>query len=115
MGFAPGVWYSSAECYVQNQSDQMVIYNVAKILEQAVPLMEHPSPNFLTQLEEDMMKLILKQGTMVSFVTVLNYSCAEWNLYSETYFLCTSLWYVLDLAKLCQLLGVCCQQCHTQS
>lgn len=55
----------------------MVIYNVAKILEQAVPLMEHPSPNFLTQLEEDMMKLILKQGTMVSFVTVLSYSCAE--------------------------------------
>lgn len=31
----------------------------------AVPLMDHPSESFLAQLEEDMMKLILKHGMMV--------------------------------------------------
>lgn len=43
----------------------MVIYNVARILELSVPLMEHPSEGFLAQLEEDMMKLILKHGQTV--------------------------------------------------
>ena len=43
----------------------MVLHNVARILEQAVPLMDHPSENFLAQLEEDMMKLILKHGMLV--------------------------------------------------
>ena len=43
----------------------MVIHNVARILELSVPLMDHPSESFLAQLEEDMMKLILKHGTMV--------------------------------------------------
>ena len=50
---------------MQTASDMVVIHNVAKILELAVPLMEHPSENFLAQLEEDMMKLILKHGMMV--------------------------------------------------
>lgn len=31
-----------------------------------MPLMDHPSESFLAQLEEDMMKLILKHGMMVS-------------------------------------------------
>ena len=44
----------------------MVLHNVARILELAVPLMDHPSEGFLAQLEEDMMKLILKHGMMVS-------------------------------------------------
>lgn len=44
----------------------MVLHNVARILELIVPLMEHPSESFLVQLEEDMMKLILKHGMMVS-------------------------------------------------
>lgn len=30
-----------------------------------MPLMDHPSETFLAQLEEDMMKLILKHGMMV--------------------------------------------------
>ena len=37
----------------------MVLHNVARILELAVPLMDHPGESFLAQLEEDMMKLVL--------------------------------------------------------
>lgn len=43
-----------------------MLHYVAKILELVVPLMEHPSESFLAQLEEDMMKLILKHGMMVN-------------------------------------------------
>lgn len=46
----------------------MVICNVAKILELVVPLMDHPSESFLTTIEEDLMKLILKYGMTVSDV-----------------------------------------------
>lgn len=45
----------------------MVICNVAKILELVVPLMDHPSENFLTTMEEDLMKLIIKYGMTVSW------------------------------------------------
>ncbi|KAL0194116.1 hypothetical protein M9458_012412, partial [Cirrhinus mrigala] len=45
--------------------DFMVICNVAKILELVVPLMDHPSESFLTTIEEDLMKLILKYGMTV--------------------------------------------------
>uniref|UniRef100_A0A671PY36 Nipped-B protein n=1 Tax=Sinocyclocheilus anshuiensis TaxID=1608454 RepID=A0A671PY36_9TELE len=48
-----------------SQSDFMVICNVAKILELVVPLMDHPSESFLTTIEEDLMKLILKYGMTV--------------------------------------------------
>ncbi|KAK1883924.1 Nipped-B-like protein [Dissostichus eleginoides] len=47
------------------QNDFMVICNVAKILELAVPLMEQPSETFLTTIEEDLMKLIIKYGMTV--------------------------------------------------
>lgn len=50
----------------QTQNDFMVICNVAKILELVVPLMEHPSETFLTTIEEDLMKLIIKYGMTVS-------------------------------------------------
>ena len=50
----------------QSQTDLLVLHNVARILELSVPLMDHPSEGFLAQLEEDMMKLILKHGMMVS-------------------------------------------------
>ncbi|XP_077478659.1 nipped-B-like protein B isoform X2 [Stigmatopora argus] len=53
----------SAKC--NNQNDVMVICNVAKILELIVPLIDNPSENFLTVIEEDLMKLILKYGMMV--------------------------------------------------
>ena len=43
----------------------MVLHNVARILELSVPLMEHPSEVFLAQLEEDMMKLVLRHGMTV--------------------------------------------------
>lgn len=46
----------------------MVICNVAKILELVVPLMELPSETFLTTLEEDLMKLIIKYGMTVSAI-----------------------------------------------
>ena len=49
----------------QTQSDFMVICNVAKILELVIPLMEHPSETFLTTIEEDLMKLIIKYGMTV--------------------------------------------------
>lgn len=51
---------------LQTQSDFMVICNVAKILELVVPLMDHPSESFLTTMEEDLMKLIIKYGMTVS-------------------------------------------------
>ena len=46
----------------------MVLHNVARILELAVPLMDHPAESFLAQLEEDMMKLVLKHGMLVIVV-----------------------------------------------
>ena len=49
----------------QTPGDYYVLHYIAKILELIVPLMEHPSESFLAQLEEDMMKLILKHGMMV--------------------------------------------------
>lgn len=52
----------------QSQNDFMVICNVAKILELVVPLMEHPSGTFLTTIEEDLMKLIIKYGMTVGLV-----------------------------------------------
>uniref|UniRef100_A0A673KJ00 Nipped-B protein n=1 Tax=Sinocyclocheilus rhinocerous TaxID=307959 RepID=A0A673KJ00_9TELE len=55
--------YLTTKC--SSQSDFMVICNVAKILELVVPLMDHPSESFLTTIEEDLMKLILKYGMTV--------------------------------------------------
>ncbi|XP_064624377.1 nipped-B-like protein isoform X2 [Lineus longissimus] len=55
--------YLDIKC--NNQGDYLVIHNVAKILELVIPLMDHPSEGFLAQVEEDMMKLILKHGMMV--------------------------------------------------
>ncbi|KAJ8401576.1 hypothetical protein AAFF_G00378930 [Aldrovandia affinis] len=55
--------YLTTKC--NTQSDFLVICNVAKILELVVPLMEHPSETFLTTIEEDLMKLIIKYGMMV--------------------------------------------------
>lgn len=49
----------------------MVICNVAKILELVVPLMEHPSETFLATIEEDLMKLIIKYGMTVRFLSFL--------------------------------------------
>ncbi|KAM4635314.1 nipped-B-like protein B isoform 2-T2 [Polymixia lowei] len=55
--------YLTTKC--NTQSDFMVICNVARILELVVPLMEHPSETFLTTIEEDLMKLIIKYGMTV--------------------------------------------------
>ncbi|ROL54214.1 Nipped-B-like protein B [Anabarilius grahami] len=55
--------YLTTKC--NTQSDFMVICNVAKILELVVPLMDHPSESFLTTMEEDLMKLIIKYGMTV--------------------------------------------------
>ncbi|KAI7793696.1 putative nipped-B-like protein B-like, partial [Triplophysa rosa] len=55
--------YLTTKC--NTQSDFMVICNVAKILELVVPLMDHPSETFLTTIEEDLMKLIIKYGMTV--------------------------------------------------
>eukprot|EP00794_Sanderia_malayensis_P008158 gene8158-9031_t len=52
--------YLSIKC--NTQGDALVVQNVAKILENVVPLVEHPNPKFLADLEEDLMKLLLKQG-----------------------------------------------------
>lgn len=55
--------YLTTKCNTQN--DFMVICNVAKILELVVPLMEEPSESFLSTVEEDLMKLIIKYGMTV--------------------------------------------------
>ncbi|KAL8600997.1 hypothetical protein ACOMHN_030654 [Nucella lapillus] len=55
--------YLDIKC--SSQSDYLVLHYVARILELVVPLMDHPSENFLMTLEEDMIKLILKHGMMV--------------------------------------------------
>ena len=57
---------------LQTQSDFLVLHYVARILELVVPLMDHPSEIFLVSVEEDMMKLILKHGMMVSRKIVIN-------------------------------------------
>ena len=44
----------------------MVLHNVARILELAVPLMDHPGKSFLAQLEEDRMKFVLNHVMLVS-------------------------------------------------
>ncbi|KAM4527458.1 nipped-B-like protein B isoform 2-T4 [Odontesthes bonariensis] len=55
--------YLTTKCNTQN--DFVMICNVAKILELVVPLMENPSETFLTTIEEDLMKLIIKHGMTV--------------------------------------------------
>ncbi|XP_034047622.1 nipped-B-like protein B [Thalassophryne amazonica] len=55
--------YLTTKCNTQN--DFMVICNVAKILELVIPLMDQPSETFLTTIEEDLMKLIIKYGMTV--------------------------------------------------
>ena len=44
----------------------MVLHFVSKILKEVVPLMEHPSESFLAALEEDLVKLTMKHGQLVS-------------------------------------------------
>lgn len=66
-------WSTSYSCHVsilsfQTQNDFMLICNVAKIVELVVPLMDDPSETFLTTIEEDLMKLIIKHGMMVRFI-----------------------------------------------
>ena len=50
---------------VSSAGDSVIINYVSKILELVVPLMEHPNPKFLAELEEDAMKLMLKQSQNV--------------------------------------------------
>lgn len=52
----------------QTPNDFVVICNVAKILELVVPLMDNPSETFLTTIEEDLMKLVVKYGMTVSLI-----------------------------------------------
>ncbi|XP_023223902.1 nipped-B-like protein [Centruroides sculpturatus] len=55
--------YLSMTC--NKQADYHVLLNVAKTLELIVPLIEHPSESFLAQIEEDMVKLILRHGMFI--------------------------------------------------
>ncbi|GIY52104.1 nipped-B-like protein [Caerostris darwini] len=63
--------YLSMRC--NTQSDFLLLKNVAQTLELIVPLIEHPSEIFLAQIEEDMVKLILRQhmGLLPSCVACL--------------------------------------------
>uniref|UniRef100_A0A5K3F1J8 Nipped-B protein n=1 Tax=Mesocestoides corti TaxID=53468 RepID=A0A5K3F1J8_MESCO len=45
--------------------DSLTLHYVARILEVTIPLVEHPSETFLAQLEEDLVRLTLRQGKMV--------------------------------------------------
>ncbi|XP_015917396.1 nipped-B-like protein A [Parasteatoda tepidariorum] len=64
--------YLSMKC--NTQSDFLLLRNVAQTLELVVPLIEHPSESFLAQIEEDMIKLILRQhmGLLPSCVSCLS-------------------------------------------
>jgi len=47
---------------INNASDNQIVSNVAKTLQMVVPLIEHPSEIFLSQLEEASVKLILNSN-----------------------------------------------------
>lgn len=49
----------------QTQGDYQIISSVAQTLEIIVPLIEHPSDSFLARLEEDSVKLIMRQDQAV--------------------------------------------------
>ncbi len=55
--------YLQVQC--KTPGDFQIISNVARTLELAVPLIKHPSEIFLSQLEEDSVKLILKHDKKV--------------------------------------------------
>ncbi|XP_046684148.1 LOW QUALITY PROTEIN: nipped-B-like protein [Homalodisca vitripennis] len=55
--------YLSLKC--QTQGDYQIISSVARTLEIIVPLIEHPSDSFLARLEEDSVKLIMRQDPSV--------------------------------------------------
>ena len=64
--------YLNIKCFTQG--DYQIISNVARTLELVVPLIEHPSQIFLSQLEEASVKLILqhdKTGKSVSPLKVI--------------------------------------------
>ena len=51
--------------FFQTQGDCLVITNTCKILELAVPLMSNPNPEFVRQLENDLLMITSKQGMAV--------------------------------------------------
>lgn len=53
------------EPYLKSKSDRKFISCIADILEQVVPLMEHPSEKFLAELEENLMLLALSENPQV--------------------------------------------------
>ena len=55
--------YLSIKC--ATQADSKVLFYVTCILELTVPLMKHPGEAFLCKLEEDLVRLIGKQGMLV--------------------------------------------------
>ena len=59
---------------LQAQKDVMFLHFVAKILKDVVPLIEHPSESFLAGLEEDLVKLIMKQGQLVWLISEYLYT-----------------------------------------
>ena len=58
--------FSSSSSSSQNADEMQVLYYVARILEATIPLMHHPSSEFLTSVEEDLVKLTLKHGQNVN-------------------------------------------------
>lgn len=55
--------YLGMKC--SSKIDAAILRTVPCILEQVLPLMQHPSKSFLAELEKDLMKLILIQGQSV--------------------------------------------------
>eukprot|EP00731_Ephydatia_muelleri_P018474 Em0011g514a len=81
--------YLSSKCSTQN--DMLVVSHVAHILEQVVPKIEHPSESFMRELEEDLVKLIMKHGQMIvqgcvfCLGTVVNSVTHNYQLVKETF------------------------------
>lgn len=57
--------------YLKNErhEDATVIQNITAIIEQVVPLMDSPDPDFLAQLEADLTAPIHTQGMLVCSIT----------------------------------------------
>lgn len=65
-GLVGGLVVNGVVSVLQANKDVTVLHFVSKILKEVVPLMEHPNQDFLAGLEEDLVKLIMKQGQFVS-------------------------------------------------
>jgi cohesin loading factor subunit SCC2 len=49
----------------RNENVVMIVNNIAEIFGRVIPLVDRPTESFITSLEEELVKLIMKQGPMI--------------------------------------------------